>query len=300
MHVRSAFAQVSLPPDINAYLEQLSGILTLGIQGFATSGLSCFGLDGYFYQLLFWMVLPVVLVLLVIIGVVVSSALKKRKKKLAVAATSTKEEESHGGGFHLYESDEPERAASFFEKTLPAVLTLLFFLYPVVTKNAFDGFPCYTFTNGRGWLMADVSIECATSVYVENGPFFEPQPGAFEHGMVRSVAWVAVIIYPIGIWAFCAMLLLKASTAILEGKETPLTRAIGFLYREYDTTCFWWELLEMLRKFLLVGLFVTVMPGTIMQISMGTIVCAVYLVRTASASAAVPRFMLRLMQPASA
>ena len=38
------------------------------------------------------------------------------------------------------------------------MLTLLFFLYPLVTKTAFDGFPCYTFESGRAWLIADVSI----------------------------------------------------------------------------------------------------------------------------------------------
>ena len=33
----------------------------------------------------------------------------------------------------------------------------------------------------------------------------------------------------------------------------------------------------MLRKFLLVGLFATIQPGTILQISIGAIVCAAYL-----------------------
>ena len=110
----------------------------------------------------------------------------------------------------------------------------------------------------------------------------------------RHTCWASAItnvlrtsaraVYPIGIWLFCAVLLFKASTTILAGKETALTRAIGFLYKEYDPECFWWELMEMLRKFLLVGLFVTVMPGTIMQISVGTIVCAVYLVRARAGS----------------
>ena len=176
--------------------------------------------------------------------------------------------------------------------------------------------------------MADVSIECATPLYEAEGPFFEPLPGSFDHRMVRMVAWVAVIVYPIGIWLFCAVLLWRASPAILAGKATPLSRAIGFLHREYDSTTFWWELvheswrrtrvrmhmrprasplisphsrgsplltraaapsqMEMLRKFLLVGLFVTLMPGAIMQISVGTIVCATYLVR-ASARVHVPR-----------
>ena len=48
--------------------------------------------------------------------------------------------------------------------------------------------------------------------------------------------WLAVILYPIGITLFCGLMLLKASTAIIAGKETPLTRAIGFLHREYVPT----------------------------------------------------------------
>ena len=48
--------------------------------------------------------------------------------------------------------------------------------------------------------------------------------------------------------------------------------------RQYDVTCFWWELMEMGRKFLLVGLFVwQPTQGSITQIAVGTIVAAVYL-----------------------
>ena len=92
--------------------------------------------------------------------------------------------------------------------------------------------------------MADVSIECATSVYHTEGYFFDPLPGTPRHGTVKMVAWIGVIAYPIGIFLFCAVPLFRASTAILAGKETPLTRAIGFLYREYDPECFWWELVR--------------------------------------------------------
>ena len=48
-----------------------------------------------------------------------------------------------------------------------------------------------------------------------------------------------MVVYPVGIWLFCAALLFKASTAILAGKETPLTKAVAFLIREYDPTTFW-------------------------------------------------------------
>ena len=53
--------------------------------------------------------------------------------------------------------------------------------------------------------------------------------------------------------------------------------ATAFLHKEYVPTCFWWELAEMLRRFLLVGIFVVVEPGKVMQIVAGTIVCGVYL-----------------------
>ena len=280
----SSVYDVSLPPDINEFLESLSTGLTLGVQGVATTPLECLGFSGYLYRLIFWMAVPAVLVVVVVLAISVQTVVKSLCHKKAVKAEDLKKEDDHGAAFHLSNIVEDEREPSFFEKTLPAVLTLLFVVYPVVTKNAFDGFPCYRFENGREWLIADVSVECVTSPYEADGPFFTPQPGSPDHSTIQLIAWVTVILYPIGIWVFCAFLLYKASPTILAGKETPLSRAIGFLHKEYEPTCFWWELMEMLRKFLLVGLFVTLMPGTIMQISIGTIVSAVYLMIQLQAS----------------
>jgi len=262
---------VSLPPDINAFLDSLSGFFSLGIDSpsLSSTPLECLGLHGFYYKLLAYMALPPVLALLVILVVALSSC-KRRPRDAAKGGQEARRErtqrgqrtdDSHGGGFHLDQSAEPEREATFFEKTLPAVMALLFLLYPMVTKVAFDGFPCYWFEDGtKGWLRKDVSLQC-------HSPSDLPMP----------LVWLAVGLYPIGITVFCGVMLLKASTAIIAGKETPLSRATGFLHREYVPTAFWWELMEMLRKFLLVGLFVTLAPGSITQISIGTIVCAMYL-----------------------
>jgi hypothetical protein len=114
----------------------------------------------------------------------------------------------------------------------------------------------------RGWLRADVSIECNTP----------------EHDSVLLLAWAAVLMYPIGMWLGCLALLRKASTAILSGEPTPFSRSVFFLYKAYKESAFWWELMEMLRKFLLIGLFVTVEPGTVLQIAIGTIISAAYFV----------------------
>jgi hypothetical protein len=115
----------------------------------------------------------------------------------------------------------------------------------------------------RAWLRSDVSIECYTA----------------EHDSVRMLSWLAIIVYPIGLWVFCLVLLCTASHDIISDQPTHFSRSISFLYNEYQVTTFWWELMEMLRKFLLVGLLVIVKPGTILQIASGTIASAAYLVR---------------------
>ena len=94
-----------------------------------------------------------------------------------------------------------------------------------------------------------------------------------------GLSWFAIVVYPIGLTFGCLLILYKASDAIVSGKPTHFSRAIEFLYMDYKVATFWWELMEMLRKFLLVGLFVILDPGTILQIAVGTVVSAAYLVQ---------------------
>ena len=75
-----------------------------------------------------------------------------------------------------------------------------------------------------------------------------------------------MVVYPIGLMALNAALLTKASKAIVGGKMTPLSRSIVFLYKEFDVVTFWWEIAEMLRKFLLVGIMVVIELGTVTQL----------------------------------
>jgi len=261
--------EVLLPADVNEFLGLFSNLVTLGMTGVATTPLECVGLDGYLPRLLFWMAVPIVVVAVVVLGVCVSSVCRRRTTASKVVTSDG----SHGAAFHLQDQEEPERAATIFEKSLQPVLFAMFLLYPKVTNTAFEGFPCYWFAPvgdapARGWLRADVQIECNTP----------------SHAQVMLVAWTAVGMYPVGILVATTLLLWKASSAIISGKHTPFSRAVSFLYKEYNVTTFWWELMEMLRKFLLVGIFVTLAPGSILQISVGTIVTAAYLMVQLQAS----------------
>ena len=262
---------VSLPADVRLILNALSVVFTFGMQGVATTPLACLGLTGYVYELIFWIACPPVAVSVILTIVLLSTCCQQPRRlpknaEPKMAKLKRQNTQNHGGAqMVVTEADGTPRApqgkATLIEKALPPVLQIMFILYPLVTNAAFAGFPCYEFESGRGWLIADVEIECRT-------------PG---HASATTLAWIAVIAYPIGIWVGSLLLLMRASKAILSGVETPLSRALFFLYKEYNVSCFWWELMEMGRKFLLVGLFVTVEPGSIMQITLGTIVTAVFL-----------------------
>ena len=261
----STLYEVSLPQDVSDFLDNFSGIISFGMQGIASTPLECMDLGGYLPRLWFWIITPAVLLLVVIFSVLVKACILKRRPKmrpktpLVAAKLGKSDDDSHAHRFDMADHEET-REATLFEQMLPAVLKILFLLYPIVTTAAFDGFPCYQFDH-TSFLRSDVTIECGTDA----------------HGGVTALSWIAIFVYPIGIWLFCALLLFRASSAILAGKETQLTRSIAFLFKEYDDTAFFWELMEMARKFLLVGLFVNLQPGTLLQITVAVIVCATYL-----------------------
>jgi hypothetical protein len=90
------------------------------------------------------------------------------------------------------------------------------------------------------------------------------------------IAAGAILVYPVGLLLLNAYLLYKARHAITSRRSSLLSRSIAFLHREYKVEMFWWELVEMLRRFILVGVMVLV-QGTMMQLVMGTLLSAAFL-----------------------
>ena len=87
-------------------------------------------------------------------------------------------------------------------------------------------------TAGERFLVADVSVKC----------------GSPEHSDIQGLAWIAIVIYPVGNFVLDAVLLLSARSAIQEEKPTILSRATSFLHAEYKPLFFWWELIEAWKK----------------------------------------------------
>ena len=94
---------------------------------------------------------------------------------------------------------------------------------------------------------------------------------------MAPLAWTAIVIYPVGLIAINASLLFCARRAIVSKRQTTLSKATAFLHKEYEPHLFWWELVEMLRRFILIGIMVVVYNGSVLQLTLGTLCAAILL-----------------------
>ena len=166
------------------------------------------------------------------------------------------------------------------------MLQILFLVYPIVTKKCFDAFPCHDFGGEDKFLKSDVSVRCDG-----RGEFFflEELPknqtyDTTQHQKIMITAWVGILAYPVGLFTVCTLLLFTCRRAIMTQVPSELSKAIDFLHREYEPVVFWWELVEMVRRFLLIGLFVIIQKGTITQLLLGLAVSVVHVVCQMEAS----------------
>ena len=126
-----------------------------------------------------------------------------------------------------------------FQISAPVILRMLFLTYPIITTFAFEAFSCHVFEGAASFLAADVTVICSSSV-----PGYEYVSA--DHERIKSIAWLAVIVYPVGLMVVVWLLLLNARTAIKEKRPTRLSIALAFLHREYEPALYFWEVCEML------------------------------------------------------
>jgi hypothetical protein len=230
---------VSLPADLLKVLARFEVTLDLSI--FHTP-LECLGHGDFLSRLQFWMAVPPAAVILVVL----LSACAECRNGLPMSTRHTL-----------------PFVGRVIEYSTPWALRIMFLSYPTVTNVAFSAFSCYEFETGDSWLISDVSIRCNSH---------------YHTNVVAAWALAAVAIYPLGLVLVCAMLLVLSQKAVRTGEPTRLSTAIAFLHNEYRTMCFWWELMEMLRRFVLLGLLAFYPThGSLAQIAIGTLLCLVYL-----------------------
>ena len=138
--------------------------------------------------------------------------------------------------------------------TPPAVI-VAFCVLPSVSSGLFAAFDCERFVaddvtgEAHHYLSSDLAMRCSSGDFVN--PTYE---GA------RSIALGFITFWPLGMPITTLVLLLYSSRALLEKRATFVTRAFGFLHREYRSSCYWWEVVEMLRRLLLTGAVLLIIP----------------------------------------
>ena len=145
-------------------------------------------------------------------------------------------------------------------------------------------FACRVFDDDYGsFLKVDYSIDCDSD----------------EHALFEAYAGVMILIYPVGIPLMYFVLLFSKRAmldpgqekfahelgseqeglekAIMERKrlerDDPGLESLSFLYGAYEPQCYWFEVVETLRRLLLTGGLLFLNPGTGGQIAASIIMC---------------------------
>jgi len=154
---------------------------------------------------------------------------------------------------------------------VPLTMLILFFAFPPVTSLAFRLFEtCTTFSDELGESKA--FLISSRKHYVLTCP-------SDELSDAQSLAWVAILIYPVGTILFSAWLLyLGRARLLLEEESTPYIRSIAFLHAPFVPSYFYFDLLELCKKLLLIGFASLIEPGSVVQLMIAVLVSLLFLV----------------------
>ena len=266
-------ADTSTPRQV---ISSLSTIASLGFDGPAAIPYECFGLNGYVARLLFFTVAPLLLALIgtVILRLLVNSDPKELDKNREPDKNAPFCKRSSA----IITSIEKRKDEGICEElkfsllvAAPYLLRFIFLVYPVVTNVAFDYHPCYDMClsdtdpcpagESVRYLKADVSITCEGS----------------DYDQLTVLAVFSIVLYPVLLLLVVAGLLWKARADIKSGMPSRLKQQIDFLHREYRPGFYYWEVFEMFRRLVLVGLMLLMWSGSLFQIILGTLLSAFFL-----------------------
>ena len=77
---------------------------------------------------------------------------------------------------------------------------------------------------------------------------------------MERLAYLAIVLYPVGIPLLYLLLLISARRAIIKDRPTRLSSALSFLHRDFEARMYAWEIVEQFKKLFLVGIMVRPVP----------------------------------------
>ena len=204
-----AVYQVQLPAQVNDALEMFR--VTLEFDAWNIH-FNCYGMGGIYWQIVFLMVWPVVAIACTpLIGLVLALIFKQT---------------TFGDMARIGWRGRGEKSlidTVLLRYGVPLTMLILFVAFPPVTSLAFRTFePCESFSDEVG---------AAQNFLVSYRKHYAVACPSNELSAAQSLAWGAIMLYPVGVVVLSAWLLyLGRQTLLLEGESTPYTRSIAFLH----------------------------------------------------------------------
>eukprot|EP00937_MAST-01D_sp_MAST-1D-sp2_P000945 g945.t1 len=183
---------------------------------------------------------------------------------------------------------------SFGDTTLMLQVIFIFFfvIFPATCSNIFKMLNCDELADGSKWLVAQYSISCASDAPMKTWLFGT----SLQYGDYYRLAWFMIIVFPVGVPLFVAVMLYKMRDKLFEPLDseavivrdsdgeivrTPhhnTSRYMGSLYVAYSSRFYYWEVIELLRKVLLTGVILLVEPGSSTQLATGCLISLAFMV----------------------
>jgi hypothetical protein len=155
------------------------------------------------------------------------------------------------------------RLTALKEKLYLVFLAMTFLIYSTVSTTVFQTFACdridYDVNTAvtTSYLRADYSIQCDT----------------LKHDLYQYYAYLMIAVYPLGIPVMYSWLLYTTkdqhnsvdTVTDDQRKHKPELKPTRFLWKSYNSDFYYWEVIECVRRLLLTGAVVFIVPGTAAQ-----------------------------------
>ena len=265
---------VAYPASVASSLE-IFALTNLELDGLGLP-LACVSLASFETNLIFLMLLPFGLVLL--FGCVLGCRRCIARHRVAAWQRRSAQSEGEGGVVDpdLVTALIPDLdllQVAFETSLLPIALRISFLAFPAVSSLAFKAFRCDDLDAndelaGPAVMQADLAVVC----WDEHGATTD------EYRRIQAVATAAIIMYPVAVPIAYSLLFWKVRHAAWSQTPDGLSKSITFLTEEYDPAFFFWELLEVIKKLLLVGAMSIVMPGELNQLVIAFVIALCFLI----------------------
>ena len=171
--------------------------------------------------------------------------------------------------------------SSFKEKCYRAVFLILFIVYPAASAQTFQMLPaaCHKICvdtdehSCEEYLRSDYTIKCYSKEYNKYV--------SIAYGMLAFVLG-----YPLAILLLLWKRRNKLTANVADGtkgnKGNELSAGLGFLYENYSENCWFWEVLELVRKVILTSVLVLIGGESRTHLGTAAIVSGLYAVLFAS------------------